>query len=104
MEASHVNQLQKLNKLSILLAMSQKNYTTTSSPDSCDGWLGTMIGDALWYPLWSDEQVDSTAVALAAVIGNQSKTQSKDSIEDDNNRAFAILQKALLNRLLSTQT
>jgi hypothetical protein len=42
-----------------------------------DGWLGFMLGSSLWYPLWSPEQVQGTAVELAKMIGDDAKYDGK---------------------------
>jgi hypothetical protein len=41
----------KKQKLNIIYVMLDKNYTTVSTPNCVDGWLGIMLGDALWYHL-----------------------------------------------------
>jgi len=73
MEASYANQLQKKGKLRIIFVMAQQHYTTVSTPDSCDGWLGVTIGDALWYPLWTDAHIKSTATEISKIVGDHSK-------------------------------
>lgn len=76
MEASYANQLQKKGKTKIIFVMAQQNYTTVSSPYCCDGWLGVTIGDALWYPLWDDAQIRSTANEIIKIIGNNTARMS----------------------------
>ena len=44
-----------------------------SKPESCDGWLGIMIGDALWYPLWEDGMVQKTCDSLIPLLGGDAK-------------------------------
>lgn len=51
-----------------------EQYTTRSEADCVDGWLGIMLGDALWYPLWSEACVAPTAKALASVIGTNAQS------------------------------
>ena len=48
-------------------------YTTVSKGKTVDGWLGFMVGTELWYPLWSLDNVQSTATELAKLIGNNAK-------------------------------
>jgi hypothetical protein len=73
MEAKYANQMSKKGKLKLVFVMMESNYTTVSTPDCCDGWLGIMLGDQLWYPLWDENQVESTARQLASMIGSSSK-------------------------------
>merc|ERR1719161_2238538 len=40
----------------------------TVSPKRVDGWLGIMIGDALWYPAWDPSQLQETANRIAVKI------------------------------------
>lgn len=82
MEAKYANQLFKKGKLQILYVMMQRTYTTVSEPDSCDGWLGIQIGDALWYPLWDESTVGPTADSLLTIIGDRCKA-------GDNSRRIA---------------
>jgi hypothetical protein len=70
MEAKYANQLFKKGRVKIVFVMTQHEYTTTSQPECCDGWIGITIGDSLWYPLWSESQVDSTAKDISKVIGS----------------------------------
>ena len=37
------------------------------------GWLGVIVSDQLWYPLWDASKVDSTALQLARLIGDKYK-------------------------------
>ena len=71
MEAKYANQLYKKGKLQIFYVMMQADYTTVSEPDSCDGWLGIMIGDALWYPLWDAGLIESAVAGLLTQIGGK---------------------------------
>ncbi len=70
MQAKYANDLFKRGKLKLLYCCMNASYTTLSQPECVDGWLGFMIGDALWYPLWDQECLDSTATALAKSIGD----------------------------------
>lgn len=73
MEAKYANHLYKKGKLQILYVMMQQDYTTVTEPHYCDGWLGIQIGDSLWYPLWGEDQVLSTADCLQTLIGSKCK-------------------------------
>ena len=52
--------------------MLDKNYTTVSSPNCADGWLGIMIGDALWYPLWEQSHLETTANEISKALKSSS--------------------------------
>eukprot|EP01041_Mallomonas_annulata_P013018 gene13018-27470_t len=75
LEAIYAQQLAKKEKLSLIFAMMDREYTTASKPDYLDGWLAFIVGDALWYPLWdgSTSGVESTAQRIAKQIGDKSK-------------------------------
>lgn len=53
--------------------MMQEEYTTVSSPECCDGYLGLMIGSALWYPLFSEGNVQTTAQHIAELVGDHAR-------------------------------
>ena len=63
-----------LGKAELAFVMMQEEYTTVSTPESCDGYLGLMIGGALWYPLYSEKNVASTAQQIAELIGDHART------------------------------
>jgi hypothetical protein len=66
-EAEYCSQKRK----PLLFVMLEENYHTSSSPETVEGWLGFIIGAKLWYPLWNlNEQLESTASAIANKIGN----------------------------------
>jgi hypothetical protein len=103
MEAKYTNQLSKKGKVKPIFVMVQNEYTTVSTPEYVDGWLGIMIGDSLWYPMWSESQIDSTAQEIAKVLGNEAKlnytpapsstpTSNAQSGAVDYNSAFALLK------------
>ena len=73
-EGKYANAFYKRGKLSIIYVMMDANYTTVSSPNYVDGWLGIMVGDNLWYPMWDHEHVSTTAMEIAKRIGS---TESK---------------------------
>jgi hypothetical protein len=64
-EGKYANTLFKRGKLNIVYVMMDQKYTTVSSPDYVDGWLGIMVGDSLWYPLWNHDYVNATATEIA---------------------------------------
>ena len=47
-EGSYARQQEKKGKLKIIYVMMQQQYTTVSSPECVDGWLGIMVADKLW--------------------------------------------------------
>ena len=47
--------------LNIYYVMMDPSYTTVSNPESVDGWLGLYVGDHLWYNLFSENSVETTA-------------------------------------------
>ena len=47
-EGSYARQQEKRGKLKIIYVMMQQQYTTVSSPECVDGWLGIMVADKLW--------------------------------------------------------
>ena len=63
-ECKYANQLRGRNKLDIVFVMMQKEYTTCSDPNYCDGWLGFMIGDSFWLPLYDEECVEDTSTEI----------------------------------------
>jgi hypothetical protein len=54
--------------------MMQENYTTHSQPDACSGWLGIMIGEDLWYPLFDETSVASAASGIAKRLGRNTSS------------------------------
>ena len=78
--------------------MMQSDYTTVSSPDFCDGWLGILIGDAIWYPLWLPSQLDQTVKALVSVIGDRAKANNdhnKNNIKIEKNNTNTNISSSL---------
>eukprot|EP01034_Spumella_vulgaris_P026938 gene26938-33589_t len=73
MEAKYASQLSKKGRLQIYFVMMQNDYTTVSVPNSCNGWLGIMLGDAMWFSLWEPGHVGSTSKAIAQNIKEQCK-------------------------------
>lgn len=53
----------------LLYVMLDSTYTTATTPAGVDGWLARQVGDDLWYPLWTHEQVDHTAREIAKLLG-----------------------------------
>lgn len=65
LEASYAHILARRHQRpKILYLMMDEQYTTISKPHYCDGWLGTMIGTSVWYPLFDNELVTFTAASL----------------------------------------
>jgi hypothetical protein len=85
MEAKYANQLTKKGKLKTIFLMVQNEYTTASTPEYCDGWLGIMIGDSLWYPLWNENQIESTANEISKVVGYESRLDFNTRLANNNN-------------------
>ena len=75
MEAKYANRLLSMGHIDgIIYVMMQEHYTTHSQPDSCSGWLGIMIGEDLWYPLYSVSDVTATSNGIARRIGKKCST------------------------------
>jgi len=72
-EAQYAHQLKKKGKVQIIYVMMDPSYTTVSSPDCVDGWLGIQVGGALWYPLYNESQVSSTANEIVKIMGDSCK-------------------------------
>ncbi len=84
MEGKYCNSLYKRKKLKILYVMMSDEYHTNSAIP-VDGWLGLMIGDALWYPLWSDSVISATASSLIREIGDNAKRGSPITVFGQGN-------------------
>ena len=68
MEAVYAHQRQLKNKVEIIYVMLQENYTTKSGDEACDGWLGMMVGEKLWYPLFDSSMVASASESISKHI------------------------------------
>jgi hypothetical protein len=79
MEAKYCNALHKKKKLNLHYVMMDTDYHTNSDPVCVDGWLAFMIGDALWYPLWDQCYVNTTAAAIGTLLGNNAKIVTSPS-------------------------
>jgi hypothetical protein len=64
MEAKYANDMHKRGKVNLVFAMMEQDYTTRSSPEYVDGWLGLMVGDQLWHGMWAHDQVAAVAAAI----------------------------------------
>lgn len=64
-EADYASVRAKQGKLRLVFVMLSEDYTTVSSPEHCDGWLGLIIGASVWHPLWHPDMVRDVAVRLA---------------------------------------
>ncbi len=69
MEAKYANDMHKRGKVKLVFIMMEQDYTTRSSPEYVDGWLGLMIGDHLWHAMWAQDQVTAVAAAIHVAIG-----------------------------------
>jgi hypothetical protein len=56
--------MHKRGRVKLVFVMMEQGYTTRSSPEYVDGWLGLMIGNQLWHGLWADYQVAAVAAAI----------------------------------------
>lgn len=50
--------------MKVLYVMTCSGYFTSTGDCSVDGWLGSMLGRSLWYPLWTLSAVNTTANCL----------------------------------------
>ena len=73
MEANYSNQRFKKGKVKLIYLMMQQEYTTVSEPESVDGYLGVMVGDSLWYPLWNESAVSEAVDALSGLLNENAK-------------------------------
>ena len=79
-EAKYARGLVKKGKLLVLYIMVSNDYTTVSQPECCDGWLGFMIGQDLWYPMFDASMIGSAVAAVAGVLGtNAIRTGTSDA-------------------------
>ena len=68
MEAKYANDMHKRGKVQLVFVMMEREYTTRSSPEYVDGWLGLMISDQLWHGMWAGDQVAAVAAAIHAAV------------------------------------
>ena len=80
MEARYSGARCKKGLVQLVFVMMDSNYTTHTT-DSVDGWIAFLIGDALWYPLWSSDQVSSTTNQLVNLIGDKGKLITQAIVE-----------------------
>ena len=78
-EAQYCKVWKKSHGLQLLYVMMDNEYTTVSKTQTVDGWLGFMLGTELWYPLWSPGNVQSTAIELGKLIGDNAKSDGSSS-------------------------
>lgn len=83
MEANYANQRKKKGKLELFFVMMQQEYTTVSSPDSVDGYLGIMVGDNLWYPLWDGTFLSDTVDSITKLLGDHGKVVVGADVSDE---------------------
>jgi len=62
-EGKYTNAMYKKGMLNIIYVMMDGDYYK-----SVDGWLGIMLGDSLWYPLWDAQQIIQTASEIVTNI------------------------------------
>jgi hypothetical protein len=72
MEAKYANDMHKRGKVKLVFVMMEQGYTTRSSPEYVDGWLGLMIGDHLWHAMWAGDHVAAVAAAIYVAVGPSS--------------------------------
>ena len=87
MEAKYANDMRKLGLLKTVFVMVDQDYTTRSKR-RVNGWLGFMLGDALWYPLYDETHIESTAAKVYKLFGEDCKKWSSevsDSVESVEN-------------------
>jgi hypothetical protein len=107
-EAAYANARKKKGLVKLLYVLMDAAYTTHSTPDAVDGWLGIMLGDALWYPLWNPDQLASTSAEIAKLLvgdasvgdggpGSGSYSPTKESPVKDvsNSSALAVASNPL---------
>jgi hypothetical protein len=68
-EAKYANDMHKRGKVKLVFVMMEQGYTTRSSPEYVDGWLGLMIGDHMWHAMWAQDQVAAVTAAIHVAIG-----------------------------------
>ena len=78
-EAQYCKVWKKSHGLQLLYVMMDNEYTTVSKAQTVDGWLGFMLGTELWYPLWSPGNVQSTAIELDKLIGDNARSDGTSS-------------------------
>jgi hypothetical protein len=72
-EAGYAQARSANSNLKIIYLMMNAHYYTRSQPRKVDGWLGFMIASDLWYPLWDEDNVNTTANALGELLGNNAR-------------------------------
>ena len=77
-EAQYCKGRRKSHGLQLLYVMMDNEYTSVSKT-TVDGWLGFMLGTELWYPLWSPGNVQSTAIELGKLIGDNAKSDGSSA-------------------------
>eukprot|EP01040_Poterioochromonas_malhamensis_P009076 gene9076-9830_t len=79
-EAKYAQARQQSHNLRIVYVMLDEHYHTRSTPQVIDGWLSYMVGNQQWYPLWEEDQIESTADAVAALAGQHGKLEINQSL------------------------
>lgn len=104
MQARYANQYYKKDRLKLVFVMMNKYYTPEMKVDGCDGWLGFMIGDAPWQPLWHDQHIAPAVAALAAGhLGEQSKSgQTIEGMIDAQQFGYVVDSKQQQQRAITS--
>jgi hypothetical protein len=69
LEAKYAWGLKQRGELDMLFVMLQEDFTTVSKGGRVAGWLGFFIGQDLWYPLWTENQIRESSRAISQRIG-----------------------------------
>ena len=96
MEAKYANDLAKRGRVKIIFLMVDATYHTRSQPDYVDGWLGFMVGDALWYPLWDLGHIEPTLEQISKVLGNNARSTLKMNCKSTNEKVVDVSPKLTL--------
>jgi hypothetical protein len=78
LEATYAHALARRNKVKLVFVMMNEHYTTISSPNHCDGWLGFMIGDNLWYSMWHENRTNAVATEIAKSLPEETKLCNRE--------------------------
>jgi hypothetical protein len=89
MEAKYANDMHKRGKVNLVFAMMEQDYTTRSSPEYVDGWLGLMVGDQLWHGMWAHDQVAAVAAAIHGAVGCASSAAAAAAVSSTATSATA---------------
>jgi hypothetical protein len=68
-----------VGKVKLIYLMMQETYTTESAPEAVDGYLGTMVSEQPWRPLFSENYLQTAADFVAGMVGENAKHVEPDS-------------------------